>query len=242
MELIKYLDWDSSFFGFNIGRINIDSGQLRPKTLDEAIAKACACNVKCLYLEIPFSDPEVLAYCSEKGFLLVDFKTTLNKILINREEGGVRHSNITYELKDEYYSFLKKIVEQISRKSRYAYDPGFGQERSFQLYEEWLKKSFCKKYCDDFIVCIKDQKPVGFLTLKNKNGQAFIDLLGVLNNYRRKGIGGSLIKEAERKLLKAEHKTVKVVTQGHNISALRTYQNENFKIEAINIFYHKWID
>lgn len=241
MEFIKYLDWDSQFFGFNIGRIDIDINQLCSKTLDKALAEARANNMKCLYLEIPFGHPDILAHCSENRFSLVDFKTTLFKIL----SGGERElgaSNITYKLKDKYYPYLKDIVEQISKKSRYAYDPKFDRQMSRQLYEEWLRKSFYEKYCDDFIIYIEDQKPAGFLTLTIKNEHPFIDLLGVLDDHRGKGIGGCLIKEAERKLLEAGYKILKVVTQGHNIGALRTYQSRNFKIEGINIYYHKWID
>jgi ribosomal protein S18 acetylase RimI-like enzyme len=92
------------------------------------------------------------------------------------------------------------------------------------------------------ILYIKDDKPAGFIAIKIRDGHPFIDLLGVLNEHKRKKIGTFLIMDAERKLSKTGYNTLKVVTQGHNISALRTYQNNNYQIESMYIYYHKWID
>jgi dTDP-4-amino-4,6-dideoxy-D-galactose acyltransferase len=241
MELVEYLNWDSQFFGISIGRTRIDISHLQPKSLDMAINEARALDIKCLYVEIPFGIPEVIAYCSENGFFLVDLKTTLEK-KIGIKDTRASSINITYKLEDEYYTSLREIVKQISIQSRFSYDLKFGRENSRLLYEEWLRVSFYEKYCDYFIVYIKDEKPAGFITVKIKNGRPFIDLLGVLDEERGKGIGKCLINEAERRLSEARYNTMKVVTQGHNIGALRTYQSMNFKIESINIFYHKWID
>jgi len=241
MELVEYLNWDSQFFGVNIGRTRIDISHLQPKSLDKALNEARANNIKCLYVEIPFGIPEVLAYCAENGFFLVDLKTTLeNKIDI--KDTRASSINITYKLEDEYYPSLTEIVKQISIQSRFSYDLKFGREKSRLLYEEWLRVSFYEKYCDYFIVYVEDEKPAGFITVKIKNGYPFIDLLGVLDEKRGKSIGKCLINEAERKLSEVQYNTMNVVTQGHNIGALRTYQSMNFRIKSINIFYHKWID
>jgi len=241
MGLVEYLDWDSNFFGFKIGRMRIENNPIQPKILDKAIDEARAQDIKCLYVELPFSIPEVLAYCSESRFVLVDLKTTLGKKLDN-ETRRIISKNITYKLENKFYPYLKKIVKQVSITSRYSYDLKFGTDKSCLLYKEWLRKSFYEKYCDDFIVYVKDNKPAGFITIKTKDKHPYIDLLGVSNEQREKGIGKCLINDAERKLSRAGYNALKVVTQGHNISALRTYQSMNFKIESINIYYHKWID
>ena len=183
----------------------------------------------------------MLSYCSEKKFCLVDFKTTLSKTISSHKKESIIDP-ITGKKKDEYYPLLKKIVMQISRQSRYAKDPKFGIKNSLKLYKEWLRKSFYEKFCNDFIIYIDHQKPVGFITLKIIKGIPFIDLLGVSNDARGKGIGGILIENAERRLFEAGYKVLKVITQGHNIKALRAYQSKNFKIENVNIFYHKWLE
>ena len=36
-------------------------------------------------------------------------------------------------------------------------------------------------------------------------------------------------------------KKITVVTQGRNYSALKAYQNVNFKISRTELWYHKWI-
>lgn len=243
MGLFQYLDWDSKFFGFNIGRINMDKNHLHPNFLDKSISEARARNIRCLYLEIPFGIPEVLDYCSRNRFSMVDFKTTLSKSLSNKEgKLGLCSKNITYEIKDEYYPFLVKIAEKISMQSRYAYDLNFGKKRSRHLYIEWLRKSFYEQFCYDFIIYIKDHKPIGFITLRIKNDIPFIDLLGISEDHWRNGIGKTLIVSAERRLLNAGLEKIKVITQGHNIGALRLYQSQKFKIDSVNVFYHIWID
>lgn len=241
MELVEYLDWDSKFFGFKIGCTRLENKVIQPKILNEAIDEARARNIKCLYIEVPFGIPEVLAYCSESKFLLVSLKTTLGKKLDNDIKRS-KSKNITYKLENDFYPYLVKIAQQVSMASRFSYDLNFGKEKSYLLYEEWLRKAFYEKYCDDFIIYVRDDKPAGFITIKTREGQSFIDLLGVSNEQRKKGIGKRLISDAERKLSISGYNVLKVVTQGHNISALRSYQAMNFKIESMNLYYHKWID
>jgi len=241
MRFVEYLEWDSQFFGFNIGRIDLKKDHLTPEALDSALLEARNNHLKCLYLEIPFGLPEVVAYCSENEFYLVDLKTTLSKTL-SIKKNKFRSKNITYKIKDEYYPFFKIIIGEISRQSRYFYDPKFGTKNCLRLYEEWLRKSIYEKFCNDIIIYIKDKKPAGFITVRIKSGIPFIDLLGVSNEIQKKGIGACLIDEVERSMSKSGHKVLKVVTQGHNVRALRLYQRKKFKIESVNIFYHKWLD
>jgi len=236
VKQIKYLDWDSRFFGFSIGRIELEG--LCTSALESAVSEAAANNIECLYLEVPFTQPDVVNYCSENNFLLVDFKTTLSKILFCSESNT---QNLTRDLKEAYYPFLKTIVNEVASQGRYVYDPNFGLQKSIMLYEKWLEKSFHKGYCDDFIVSIKNDKPVGFITVRNKEGVPYIDLLGVLESCRGEKIGTALILEAENRLIKSGYKNVKVVTQGHSAKTLRFYQNACFKTENVNVFYHKWL-
>jgi dTDP-4-amino-4,6-dideoxy-D-galactose acyltransferase len=240
-ELVEYLDWDSKFFGFKIGRIHIENSSVQPKILDRAIDEARALDIKCLYVELPFGLPEVLAYCSENSFLLVSIRTILSKKL-DCGTHKINSKNITYKVDNIFYPYLIKIVKQISAVSRFNCDLKFGREKISLLYEEWLRKSCYEKYCDDLIIYVNNNEPAGFITIRIKDGHPYIDLIGVSNEQRKKGIGKCLIHDAERRLSKSGYKTLKVVTQGHNISALRTYQSMNFNIESLNMLYHKWID
>lgn len=241
MELVEYMKWDSDFFGFKIGRARLENNLIQPGILDRAIDEARAYDIRCLYVELPFDIPEMLAYCSERKFLLVSLKTTLGKKLMHDVRNS-KSENITCKLENNFYPHLLRIVKQVSTASRFSFDLKFGKEKSSLLYEEWLRKSFYEKYCDDFLVYVKNDMPAGFLTIKTREGQPYIDLLGVLKEQRGKGIGKCLIYNAERKLSQSNYNTLKVVTQAHNISALRTYQSMNFRIESMNMFYHKWID
>lgn len=240
MGLIKFLDWDSKFFGFNVGAVNISQKRLGRSSLARAILEGRAKKIRCLYLEIPFNSAQTIAYCSEKNFLLTDFRLTLTKTL--SQEKSVAPNSINYKLEEKYYPALENIAIQISKQSRYAFDSRFGLRWSRKLYQEWLRKSFYENFCSDFIVYIENKIPVGFITLRVREGAYFIDLIGVARNRHGSGIGGALIDAAIGSLFKKRVRLLKVTTQGRNIKALSLYQGKGFKIESATIFYHKWLD
>lgn len=240
MQLVKFLDWDSNFFGINVGVVKIAQNKLGREFLDRALLEARAKKINCLYLEIPSPSGEILDYCTENKFTLADFRVILSKELSKKKK--IISDMLTYKLQDEDYPYLKKIADLISRYSRFANDSRFGLKWSRKLYQEWLKKSFYGKFCDDFIIYKIDKKPVGFITLRFKDSVHFIDLIGVAGNKQKRGIGGILIDDAERRLFEQGQRLLKVATPGTNIKALRLYQNKDFKIEKTNFFYHKWLD
>jgi ribosomal protein S18 acetylase RimI-like enzyme len=241
MSLVRILEWDSRFFHTPIGRIEISASSLSPDAITAALREAKGLKLACLYFQVPFTSPEITAFCSRQNFLLVDFKTVLSKPLDDRafpEEAG----DGIVSPEETHYPVLEKIVESLARTSRFRFDPHFGEEGANRLYRTWLRKSFSEGFSSDFLVAHRDGRPEGFLTLRPRDGVPHIDLLGVAEEARGRGVGGRLIRCAESRLRAQGAGRVDVITQGHNIDALRVYQKSGFLIASSDIFFHIWLE
>ena len=109
------------------------------------------------------------------------------------------------------------------------------------FYESWLKKAILGTF-DDFclLICYK-KKPIGFCTVRVSTYGAAIGLFSISSNYQGKGFAKMLLSYLSYYLKKLNIDNISVVTQGRNYSALKAYQNANFKISRTELWYHKWI-
>ena len=90
------------------------------------------------------------------------------------------------------------------------------------------------------LICLR-KKPIGFCTIKVNQDEASIGLLSISSKYQRRGFSKILLSAIDYEMKKINIKNLSVVTQGRNYSALRAYQNSNFKISKTELWYHKWI-
>jgi dTDP-4-amino-4,6-dideoxy-D-galactose acyltransferase len=241
MTEVRLLDWDSRFFGIPIGRVDFPPDRLNPGAIASALRAAENMKLACLYLQMPFVSPEVTAFCARPDFLLVDIKTVLSKRPASEappEEPG--WSVVTPE--EAHHPVLEDITEAVSQTSRFRFDPRFGMAGAARLYRTWLRNSLEGGFVSDFLVAAKDGRAEGFITLRTKDGAPHIDLLGVAGEARGRGVGGRLIRAAEARVKTRGGDRLNVVTQGHNIAALRTYQAAGFRIVSQNLFYHVWVE
>jgi len=236
----RRLDWDANFFGISIGRLELGTDVGRAE-VDVIVQDARSAGVVCLYVEVPFGSPSAIALSQIVGIVLTDLKTTLSRSLAQEEnlvlETGIRSGVL---LKDRQR--LEEIVEQIALKSRYCFDPRFGEAAARRLYREWLRRSIDERYADEILVCERDGEAVGFLTMSHSLKQSSISLFGVHASERGRGWGSRLIRSSIFRATAKGSERFSVVTQGHNLEALRIYINSGFSISNINLFYHLWLD
>jgi ribosomal protein S18 acetylase RimI-like enzyme len=72
--------------------------------------------------------------------------------------------------------------------------------------------------------------------------QGQIGLLAVALEARGTGLGSRLIHQALAWAQSQGATSVITVTQGHNVSAVRTYERQGFLIERMQLWYHRWFD
>ena len=237
---IHKLEWDSSFFGFNIAFLS-----------EREISNDIVLEMKNFILEEDVRLVQYLCDCHDNksviiaesnGFHFTDIRLTFEKKISKLITSNLP-TNFTYGIAEKnHIKALKKISEHLYVDSRYYYDGNFDSTKINQFYKGWLEKAV-KGLFDDECYCIFFKNvPVAFCTIRyNSLSKATIGLFGISTNYRKLGLAKSLLDCINNTLYVKNIKEVFVVTQGRNYSAQRTYQRSSFLSHKSEIWYHKWI-
>lgn len=235
--MITRLDWDSEFFGFEIGEVL--PTELLPERLP---VEALAGGYRCVYYRCDAGDGEALRKAARAELALVDIRVTLEIAIGDRAAGGVLAPapGVAIGLFQEAdRAALGRIAEQLSVNSRFAFDPGFGPERARQLYAEWLRVS-CEGRADAILVARRAGEPVGFVTCRCSSEQARLELVAVDSAHAGRGVGTSLLAEANAWLAARGMRLVRVATQGRNPAAINFYSRCGFRIRDVALVHHRW--
>jgi len=230
--IIKYLKWDSTFFGKRIGKMDVsilDSKQSILQTLDSSIS-----DYDLLYLYCP----ENYFFPDKIGLKLVDRKVVYcGKIVQNEIE--INPNIQLYKRKNPDPDLINLAIVS-AQYSRYKIDDHFDAEDYKRLYTRWMENSINRKIADVVLCYYECNRIIGMITLQIKNQNGIIGLLAVKSSTQNKGIGTQLINAAKDYLSKKGVTYIEVATQIDNLKACRLYERNNLKqISIINI-YHFW--
>jgi dTDP-4-amino-4,6-dideoxy-D-galactose acyltransferase len=233
--LCSYLDWDSTFFGLRIARLNRTC--LDEQTL-VLVFEWCRSNrIDCLYFLADSGDAATPVLAGQNGFLLTDVRLTLEKQLAHNEaapaEPAIRLA------KEEDLPALQEIARNTHRDTRFYFDGHFDRSRCDQLYATWIENSF-RGFAQGVLVAEVDGTPAAYLTGHLRSAESQIGLLGVGARHHGRGVGTKLV---QRFLSwSREHSAVRatVVTQGRNLPAQRLYQRNGFVTASLQLWYHRW--
>lgn len=242
-DLIQYLNWDTEFFGFKIGRITLD--QLNVKQMRAIVQLAQQEQYRCLYFQADPNDPTTVTSVEEKGFHLVDVRVVLEHPFDGRPAPVPRYP-ISPEVslrspKEDDRVKLESIAVQIGQTSRFYFDKNFPADASAKLYRAWLEKLINAANSTVIVACLSDQ-PVGLIACSIRHNVGAIELAGVQSGCRGKGVGTALVQGA-LDWFKAQHlSSAEVVTQTRNVPAQRLYQQMGFFTRSMTLYYHKWFN
>lgn len=229
MRTIDVLKWDSDFFGYPVGRIDISGNTELPCVFIEE-----AHSFKLVYF---FADREL----NVPGLDLVDKKVTLQHNIQLHPSFEAKSKDIrAFDLSRDSYEDLVQLALQSGTYSRFFIDKNFVNAEYERLYKEWIRTLV---YGDDSTIVLvhaEHNRLQGFIGMKIKDGKAEIVLIAVSTAYRGRGIGKKLINQALGELKEKGVIEVRVVTQDRNIPALKLYQGSGFNISNITYIYHYW--
>jgi len=236
----RFLEWDSTFFGVRIGRI--ESTRLTSDEVAKALDWASDQHLQCLYFLCEPDDDESVRLAEIHGFHLVDLRLSLQRrlesdgilALSQTEQGSVR----PYRVQDR--DAIEEIAATAYHDTRFYYDHRFGVDRATALYRTWARKS-CDGDADAVFVAGQQQDVQGFITCHlqpARRGQ--IGLVGVDSGARGAGLGRLLVDAALAYFVEKGITEVEVATQGRNIAAQRLYQKCGFRSGSLHLWYHKW--
>lgn len=235
-NLCKFLEWDSAFFNFRIGRVTAET--VTPSDMEEILEWFKQNEIDCLYFLVSSRDPQSTKLAETANFHLTDIRITFARNLTNyqkSENPSVRRA------KPDDIERLKEIAEVNHRDSRFYYDGNFPSEKCDELFSIWIENSF-RGFADAIFVTESDSgKPTGYITGSiNKQGEGIIGLVGVSSEAQGKGVGKSLISAVLDWFKDNNVNNVSVATQGRNVEAQRFYQKNGFTTKSMKIWYHLW--
>lgn len=233
MESIKRLDWDSKFFGYEVGKVLISDFE----DFDYSKFKKDSINFKLVYV---FAQQRLNEYNKLK---LVDEKVTFHREIPSTVTVNTRCDySITSFIKEIHdINALRQLALESGIYSRFNVDNHFDNNEFKNLYLHWINNSVKGKLALDTIIVVDHNDILGFATLTEKTTKcADIGLVAVDQTSRGKGVGLNLICEAIKRARNLGYQFVQVVTQKANIPAVRLYEKAEFKIKDITYIYHYW--
>ncbi len=225
MLIVQRLEWDSKYFGYEIGKIEIDVPEyFQPDELP-VITKG-------------FN----LVYIFSMKPILVD---NIDLVLADKKIQFVRKSEL---LQDDFNRITKydhglsdkllNLAYESGKYSRFRTDTFFIRNEFQILYFEWIKNSVERCAADEVSVIAEADDLKGFITLSIKNNYAEIGLIAVNPIDRGQGYGSLLIKYAIDWAYKHDCHEIKVSTQDKNKSAIALYEKNGFALSNLTYIYH----
>jgi dTDP-4-amino-4,6-dideoxy-D-galactose acyltransferase len=238
MQPIESLEWDSAFFGVQVGRVLL--GSPAPEQLSEAVGWADQRGIECLYWLIDGADAISPRSAEACGFHLVDVQLTFETKLprgAELDQLSLAHVRL-FEPVD--MPGLLAIARESHRASRYFYDGNFADDRCAALYEEWIKRAL-RRDSDIVLVAENENQPSGYCLCHLSGDQiGNIDLIAVGPKWRGGSIGTALVSAALDHFDRSGMRSATVVTQGRNIASQRLYQRCGFVTKSMKLWYHRW--
>jgi dTDP-4-amino-4,6-dideoxy-D-galactose acyltransferase len=228
MDKLKFLEWDSAFFGKKIYRYNLTD----VKRFNEYEQVVAGSDAELVYL---FSSEPIVG-SSDKNFFIADKKIIFSKSLDSVVSSS--RENI-YEI-HQSSSELQNLALLSGIHSRFKLD----ERLSFRfqdMYLQWLTRSLRGEMASRVFVYRIENMEVGFITVKKEGQTGIIGLIATDPAYQGKNIGSSLIAEVSRWCLCNQINRIEVATQLDNEVACSFYAKNGFVTKHVDYIYHHYI-
>jgi ribosomal protein S18 acetylase RimI-like enzyme len=248
-ELCEELPWDSAFFGRSIARAlesHLDESSCR------AMLEWCVSRrIECLYFLCSLDDSATQHLVNEHGFQSVGVRVTL----VRPPGSDVAGDSARFRAATaEDIPRLRAIALTSHRDTRFHADGHFDPARCDELYATWIEKSV-HGYATHVIVAEREGAAIGYVTLhvdeeapalseprrvEGASRTGRIGLFAVDEQWRGRGIGRDLLRQAAHLLREEGVRETSVVTPGRNTGALALYKNAGFRTTDVSLWYHRW--
>ena len=229
MTKFTLLPWDTDFFGFRTGKIEVS--EYNPSEIHRTAASVFTEGAELIYLIIP-DELDRREIFQDK---LIDQKVIFEKSLksIAADTQGISDYN-----KGKVSAELYEIALESGKYSRFKTDGQLPDGSYEKLYRIWIEKSVSKEIADKVFVYVDDDRILGLITVKIRNGHGEIGLLGIHPDAQGKGIGSKLISAAENYVFSEGLGVMEVATQYGNSPACRFYAKNGYSVKSIFNYYH----
>ena len=238
--LVERLEWDSEFFGREIGRARI--GRLDASLAERLVYDARAAGLACVYVAAAVDDFETVLAAERLGCHLVDVRTVYERTDLAAQGTSIGDADFTVEpARDGDQARLEEIATEVARQSRYSADPCFRPDETERLYRTWIRNAW-NGYVDAILVARGgDGSVLGFACPKMHGELCDLQLLGVAGAQRQRRVGRALVLAALAWARDHDATRMQIVTQGRNLPAQRLFQQLGFLTSEVKLYYHLWL-
>jgi dTDP-4-amino-4,6-dideoxy-D-galactose acyltransferase len=139
--VVERLDWDSNFFGFAIGRVNLDKLDLSDPSMLEVIDdQAISVGIQCLYASLDPVRRVDTVTLQEHGYRFVDASVLTTRSTADAPVPASRHFAMRAGHEQDY-DRLAPLVDELAPWSRFAVDQRFGLEQARRLQRAWMRRA-----------------------------------------------------------------------------------------------------
>jgi dTDP-4-amino-4,6-dideoxy-D-galactose acyltransferase len=235
---IKHLDWDSRFFGFQVGSAVTfpdDNGWLASLKNE---------NLRLVYFLIDPEDTSSLINAENYGAIRVDTKINYsldlskNHAIFPDVPEGLEVE--AYE-KDEVEPKLFDLAFQSGEYSRFRLDHNIPEQKFIDLYSLWIARSVKHEMADQVLVVRSEKEIAAMATLSVDLLKARIGLFAVDRVYQGRKIGKLLMNHLVNNCTGQGLSFLDVPTQQENKAACRFYEACGFLPVKTTCIFHLWL-
>ncbi|MDR2115404.1 MAG: GNAT family N-acetyltransferase [Planctomycetaceae bacterium] len=241
---VSYAEWDSRFFGFPIGNIDIPSGYSH-ELLEQSLQTARE-RFRLICITLHENGPEellihnVLCPCYDR-------KIVFKKLI------GDNIPPIDSHVRSYTSSFCSPMLERLAIQSgmrtRFKNDPELSAHYE-QLFLTWINYAVTKELADSIWTWYEAGQHIGLATIRcakrihpetgeiEREGR--IGLFSVDSKHRHRGIGAGLFSACDFWCSSLSIPSSSIVTQRDNTAMIALCQKTGFEIKREESVYHYW--
>jgi len=241
---IHPVDWESAFFGFPIGSLDIPA-DFSLQELQESLRRGQQ-RFRLVYVFRQEFGPESLESL-DVPCLRCDQRMTFKKTI------SASVASIDEHIKAYTSTICSKQIEALAIKSgvmsRFKRDPELSVQYE-RLFLTWINNSVSGGLADSIWTWRENNRMVGMVTVRCArrvhpgNGrmerEARIGMLAVDEAFRRRGIAVSLLKTCDFWCHTLDIPTASIVTQSDNAATIALCEKSGFELAEKDSIYHYW--
>lgn len=234
-KIIKHLDWDSDFFGINIGVV--ENFNLDKIGLSYLKFEMNSNGNDCVYVKTKVDTKSIVQANYDVQPIIT--QVTYECDLLNWHPTNLANEKVTKETPKEDLDRIYNLSIELSNASRFWLDEKF-RPKIAEMYIVWIKNIISDNAASIFIARDRRGNISGFVTCKEKNEIGYLDLIVVSTDHQGQGIGKVLMEMFMNHIYENKISKAIVTTQLSNVPAKRLYENFGFKLSGATNVFHVW--
>ena len=233
VKLINRLDWDSRFFGKQVGKINVQKNEPLEDLL--FLAKRQGYELLYIYSGSAVQEATIGSYCLVDVGGHIRFVKGCDGFSVHEATSQQEISPYTQQ---DLTPDLIKIAFLSGHSSRFKTDISLPAGSFERLYETWIKNSLDRRPKVSIYIYEVRSTPVALITAEWSKFNCIIGLLAVLPAFQGQGIGSKLLKHVESICMLKGILSIEIKTQLSNRGARDLYVKNCFLEQERSFLYH----